>query len=133
MGAILVRNFDYDTLAPDIASMAAAAAAEIRTSTRRQITEVIAAGKLLLEVKAALPHGAFGKWLEAEFGWTERTAQNYMRAAETYGIKYEMRFRICLSRRFTSCRRPPFQSPSGPTSSAWPKGASVRPKWWSRP
>jgi hypothetical protein len=36
-------------------------------------------------VKAALPHGAFGKWLDAEFGWTERTAQNYMRAAETYG------------------------------------------------
>ena len=36
-------------------------------------------------MKAALPHGSFGKWLEAEFGWTERTAQNYMRAAETYG------------------------------------------------
>jgi hypothetical protein len=79
-----VPNFDYNTLAPDIASLAAAAAAEIRTSTHRQITEVVAAGKLLLEVKAALPHGAFGKWLEAEFGWTDRTAQNYMRAAETY-------------------------------------------------
>ena len=85
MGAILVRNFDYATLSPDVASMAAAAAAAIRTSTRLQITEVIASGRRLLEVKVALPHGAFGKWLEAEFGWTERTAQNYMRAAETYG------------------------------------------------
>jgi hypothetical protein len=36
-------------------------------------------------VKAALPHGAFGKWLDTEFGWTPRTAENYMRAAETYG------------------------------------------------
>jgi Protein of unknown function (DUF3102) len=78
------NNFDYNILAPDIASMAAAAV-EIRTSTSRQITEVVASGKLLLTVKAALPHGTFGKWLVAEFGWTERTAQNYMRAAETYG------------------------------------------------
>ena len=85
MSAILASNFDYNALAPNTASMAAAAAAEIRTSTRRQITEVVAAGKLLLKVKAALPHGAFGKWLEAEFGWAERTAHNYMRAAETYG------------------------------------------------
>jgi hypothetical protein len=90
MNVVVTRNFDYAMLAPDVASLAAIAAAEIRTSTHRQITEVIAAGKLLLEVKAALPHGSFGKWLEAEFGWTERTAQNYMRAAETYGIKYEM-------------------------------------------
>lgn len=79
------NNFDYNILAPDIASMAAAAAVEIRTSTSRQITEVVASSKLLLTVKAALPHGTFGKWLVAEFGWTERTAQNYMRAAETYG------------------------------------------------
>src|SRR5271163_1886164 len=85
IGAILARNFDYATLDPDVVSLATAAATEIRTSTRRQITEVVAAGKLLREVKAALPHGSFGKWLEAEFGWTARTAENYMRAAEAYG------------------------------------------------
>jgi hypothetical protein len=85
VSAIVTSNFDYATLAPDVASLAETAAAEIRTSTRRQITEVVAAGRRLLEVKAALPHGAFGRWLVAEFGWTERTAQNYMRAAETYG------------------------------------------------
>src|ERR1700722_1744343 len=88
MSALLVVpkvEFDYNALAPDVASLATVAAAEIKTSTRRLLIEVVAAGKLLLEVKAALPHGAFGKWLEAEFGWTERTAQNYMRAAETYG------------------------------------------------
>jgi len=85
VSAILARNFDYATLAPDVASLATAAAVEIRTSTHRQIIEVVAAGKLLLEVKAALPHGAFGMWLEVEFGWTARTAENYMRVAETYG------------------------------------------------
>ena len=44
MSVIVTRNFDYATLAPDAASMAAAAAAEIRASTHRQITEVVAAG-----------------------------------------------------------------------------------------
>jgi hypothetical protein len=34
-----------------------------------------------------LPHGAFGPWLELEFEWTVRTAQNYMRLAETLGEK----------------------------------------------
>jgi hypothetical protein len=88
MSSLLVVHkidFDYSALAPDVVSLAEAAASEIRASTHRQITEVIAAGQRLLEVKAALPHGAFSKWLDAEFGWAERTAQNYMLAAETYG------------------------------------------------
>ena len=66
MSALVVRNFDYAMLAPDVASLAAAAAIEIRTLTHRQITEAVAAGKLLLDVKAALPHGARGGVLSAE-------------------------------------------------------------------
>ncbi len=42
-------------------------------------------GRALIRVKKALPHGEFGKWLSAEFGWAERTAQNYMQAAEMFG------------------------------------------------
>jgi hypothetical protein len=48
LSALVVHSFDYAALAPDVASIAAAAAGEIRTSTHRQITEVIGTGKLLL-------------------------------------------------------------------------------------
>ena len=41
-------------------------------------------------MKNALPHGRFGPWLKAEFGWTERTAQNFMNVAGQFGSKTEM-------------------------------------------
>jgi hypothetical protein len=34
-----------------------------------------------LEVKAALPHGDFGPWLQTRIGWSRSTAENYMNAA----------------------------------------------------
>ena len=40
------------------------------------------AGRLLLEVKAALPHGEFTPWIEANLPVTARQAQRYMQAAE---------------------------------------------------
>src|ERR1019366_3431295 len=84
ISAIVVFKFDYDALAPEIAAMVQKTAAAIRQGHQRQVDEVIAAGLALIEVKKALPHGDFGKWIEAEFGWSERTALNYVRVAETY-------------------------------------------------
>jgi len=43
------------------------------------LEHAIEAGRLLAEVKAALPHGALGPWLEANFDGSERTARAYMR------------------------------------------------------
>lgn len=40
------------------------------------------AGRLLLEVKAALPHGEFTPWIEANLPVTARQAQRYMQAAQ---------------------------------------------------
>jgi hypothetical protein len=40
------------------------------------------AGRLLLEVKAALPHGEFGKWLEQNITVSVRQAQRYIAVAE---------------------------------------------------
>jgi hypothetical protein len=34
-----------------------------------------------------LSHGQFGRWLSAEFGWSERTAQRFLQAAEVFGSK----------------------------------------------
>jgi hypothetical protein len=44
----------------------------------------------LRAVKEALEHGQFGRWLHAEFGWTERLAQNFMTVAERFGAKSEI-------------------------------------------
>jgi hypothetical protein len=41
-------------------------------------------GNDLLAVKETLPHGQFLPWLKAEFGWSERTAQNFMSVAEQF-------------------------------------------------
>jgi hypothetical protein len=70
--------FDYSTLPADVAAEAMATAKSIRNRTRFVIVSV---GDSLTKIKMRLPHGMFGKWLSAEFGWTERTAQNYMSAA----------------------------------------------------
>jgi hypothetical protein len=66
-----------------------AAAERIRETVKRTVVDIIQVGDELLSVKEALPHGRFGPWLRAEFGWTERTAQNFMAVAERFG-KTEM-------------------------------------------
>lgn len=62
----------------------------VRQKATRVVEDVIEMGKALLEVKAELPHGQFGKWLDAEFGWHARTARLFMSAAERFGTKTEM-------------------------------------------
>jgi hypothetical protein len=71
-------GFDYSALPTEIRDEAKIAADEIRGLMRRSIVDV---GAALARIKDRLPHGQFGKWLSAEFGLTERTAQNYMAAA----------------------------------------------------
>lgn len=73
-----ILSFDYATLDPDVAD-------EIRksSSTIRKLIKgsIVIVGKELTSIKGKLQHGEFGAWLEEEFGWTPRTAQNMMNAA----------------------------------------------------
>ncbi len=52
---------------------------------QRLITDIIEIGRTLLRVKETVGHGHFLPWLRGEFDWTERTAQNFMSAAERFG------------------------------------------------
>jgi hypothetical protein len=79
-------SFDYSTLPADIGIEAQAAAVRIKEHLRGAI---IGVGAELFRMKERLPHGEFGKWIKAEFALTERTAQNYMAAAELVA-KYEI-------------------------------------------
>ena len=85
----IVKGKAPEALSPAQAALAERAAARIRDYQRTSTAEMLEVGKLLNEVKVALPHGAFGRWLESEVGWTQRTAQNYMRAAEVFAGKSE--------------------------------------------
>jgi hypothetical protein len=87
---VIVVGFNYDVLETEVAEQAQSAAARIREKVKRTVEDIIEVGKDLLAVKEALPHGAFGRWLKAEFGWGERMAQNFMSVAERFGPKTEM-------------------------------------------
>jgi len=45
------------------------------------VAHAIRCGELLIEAKAALPHGAFGAWLAANVDFSDRTARGYMQLA----------------------------------------------------
>ncbi|MBB3770983.1 hypothetical protein FHS55_001578 [Angulomicrobium tetraedrale] len=82
-----VQPFDYAALTPADATKLREVVTAIRCYQKKVGQQIIAIGELLLAAKQGLGHGHFGDWLAAEFGWGERTAQNYMRAAEVFASK----------------------------------------------
>lgn len=82
-----VTSFSYTTLEPVIARSARALAEQMRGFERRTTETAIEIGRELIALKAALGHGHFGAWLAAEFPAGERTARNFMSAAEAFGAK----------------------------------------------
>jgi hypothetical protein len=77
--------FSYESLSADVAEAVRNAVVDIRRLVQSQLVGVIETGRALGRVKESLPHGAFGQWLLQEFRWSESTALNYMRVAETFG------------------------------------------------
>ncbi|MDN2582163.1 DUF3102 domain-containing protein [Aquibium sp. ELW1220] len=74
-----IGKFDYTVLSQAAAKAAQTAAARIHD---RRTNNMLETGADLLKVKPLLGHGNFTSWIEAEFGWSERSAQNFMKAAE---------------------------------------------------
>src|SRR5262249_46353416 len=93
---VILKAFDYTPLDADITQQVQTAAQRIRETLKRTLKHLLAVGKDLLAVKEALPHGHFGPWLRSEFGWTERTARNFMAVAERFGPKTEMISDLCI-------------------------------------
>jgi hypothetical protein len=65
-------------------------AEEIRTLGRRACADIIEIGRRLTECKALVGHGRWRTWLECEFGWSDDTAANYIRA---YKLTQEEEFK----------------------------------------
>ena len=57
---------------------------EVRDTAIRGPIEI---GKRLIEAKNLVPYGQWGKWLEENVDYSERTAQEMMRIAQEYGRK----------------------------------------------
>ena len=73
-------------LTPELAPIAQRILQRIRQTT----ADIIAIGKDLIEVKDKLGQGSFGIWINRELDMSDRTARNYMHAAEWAAGKTEI-------------------------------------------
>ncbi len=57
---------------------------------RTQIESMLENGEDLIRAREILRHGEFLKWLENEFGWSQRTAYNYMNSAKRFAGRFAL-------------------------------------------
>src|ERR1700736_6443639 len=76
--------FDYAPVPPANVSEIRMLVFRIKASRRRHVEAVHDVGAALLRAKELLGHGNFLPWLQAEFRWSERTANNYMSIARFF-------------------------------------------------
>jgi len=81
---IQLTLFDYNALDLEDKIVVQQKTDEIKTLMRRTAQDVFDIGQKLSEIKARLGHGHFGNWLKAEFQWSDRTAQNFIRVYESF-------------------------------------------------
>ena len=60
-------------------------AAEIRTFTAGMLNNIIEIGRRMVEAKEMLPYGQFGTWIRENTGYSDSTAENFMRLYMEYG------------------------------------------------
>lgn len=86
--AIAAVGFDYEGIDKDIKGKLTYLAGQIRKSTKSHIENVLELGKLIEQAHEALAGGGrdgeFGPWVEAECGFTKKTAYNYLHAFQRF-------------------------------------------------
>ncbi|MGJ5628667.1 DUF3102 domain-containing protein [Nostoc sp. CALU 1950] len=81
----IITRFDYELLTPEQRTLVEQRTTEIREQLRRTAQDIWEIGQRLAEVRSKLKHGQFDTWLKAEFGWSRRTAYNFINVYETFG------------------------------------------------
>ena len=76
--------FNYKFLSPKQRTIVKQCTGEIKERLRRTAQDVWEVGKQLNEVRSQLEHGQFEGWLSAEFGWSRRTAYNFINVYEAF-------------------------------------------------
>ncbi|MEO0407350.1 MAG: DUF3102 domain-containing protein [Cyanobacteria bacterium P01_A01_bin.135] len=80
--------FDYDSLGQTHRAIVQEHTGEIRKRLRRSAQDVWEIGQRLADVRSRLQYGQFLAWLKAEFGWSQRTAYNFINVYETFGDRF---------------------------------------------
>ena len=80
----VTTSFDYEILSPKQRTIVQQRAGEIKDRLRRTAQDVWEVGQKLAEVRSQLEHGQFEAWLSAEFGWSRRTAYNFINVYEAF-------------------------------------------------
>jgi hypothetical protein len=78
------NNFDYDILESEQRSLVQQKTKEIKARLKRSAQDIWEIGQKLSEVRSQLAYGHFDKWLKAEFGWSRRTAYNFIKVYEAF-------------------------------------------------
>ena len=76
--------FDYQELDSETRIVVQQKTEEIKVLMRRTAQDVFDIGQKLSDIKARLGHGHFMNWLKAEFDWSDRTANNFMRVYQSF-------------------------------------------------
>ena len=79
-----IINFNYQTLSSKQRNIIQRCTGEIKERLRRTAKDVWEIGENLVEVRSQLKHGQFETWLSAEFGWSRRTAYNFINVYEAF-------------------------------------------------
>lgn len=82
---ITASEFDYQALSDEKRSLVMQRTGEIRERLQRSAQDIWEIGQRLADVRIQLGHGQFDSWLKAEFGWSRRTAYNFINVYETFG------------------------------------------------
>lgn len=81
----LEPGFDYQILSEKNRSLVQQRTRELKERLQRTAQDIWEIGKKLVEVRAELKgHGYFDAWLRAEFGWSRRTAYNFIYVYEAF-------------------------------------------------
>ncbi len=87
--APLSTYFNYDSLDHNHRLIIQQHTGEIRKRLRRSAQDIWEIGQRLADVRSRLKYGQFLGWLKAEFGWSQRTAYNFINVYEAFGDKFE--------------------------------------------
>lgn len=80
----LKPGFDYEILNQENRFVIQQRTKELKERLQRTAQDIWEIGQKLADVRSRLKHGQFEAWLEAEFGWSRRTAYNFIRVYEAF-------------------------------------------------
>ncbi len=78
------HSFDYDILGSEQRLVVKQRTEEIKERLKRSAQDIWEIGQKLFEVRSQLAYGQFDSWLTTEFGWSRRTAYNFVRVYEAF-------------------------------------------------